>query len=93
MSYFKIQQNKPLITSESPIVERYFSVLDNEHKSKVANNGWIMNARPDVDFGSEVNFDYLRRNINIWSDNIKLRYGKCPADSPYLWAHVTEYVT
>jgi glycogen debranching enzyme len=35
---------------------------------------------------------YLKRSINIWADNIKLRYGSCPADSPYLWKHMTKYV-
>lgn len=36
---------------------------------------------------------YLRRNINIWEDCIKLRYGSCPADSPYLWKHMSLYVS
>lgn len=37
-------------------------------------------------------WNYLRRHINIWADNIKLRYGACPGDSPYLWNHMTQYV-
>lgn len=43
------------------------------------------------DFGMK-GFYYLRRSIHIWADNIKLRYGSCPADSPYLWKHMTTYV-
>lgn len=35
---------------------------------------------------------YMRRTINIWADNIKLRYGQGPADSPYLWKRMTQYV-
>lgn len=35
---------------------------------------------------------YLKRSICIWGDCIKLRYGQCPADSPYLWKHMTKYV-
>ena len=68
-------------------------MLNNPQKSKVVHNGWIGNASPDVDFATEVNFNYLKREINIWGDSIKLRYGKCPADSPYLWQHMSEYVT
>mmetsp|Transcript_21689 Transcript_21689/g.15987 ORF Transcript_21689/g.15987 Transcript_21689/m.15987 type:complete len:204 (-) Transcript_21689:464-1075(-) len=36
---------------------------------------------------------YLKRDINIWDDSIKLRYGDCPADSPYLWAHMSRYTS
>jgi glycogen debranching enzyme len=37
-------------------------------------------------------FHYLKRSIKVWCDNIKLRYGKCPEDSPYLWRHMKQYV-
>lgn len=35
---------------------------------------------------------YLRRDIKIWPDNVKLRYGKTPEDSPELWAYMKKYV-
>ena len=41
---------------------------------------------------AETGFHYLRRSIKIWDDNIKMRYGKCPEDSPYLWSHMKKYV-
>jgi glycogen debranching enzyme len=91
--FYKIQEKKSLITSENPLVNRYFSVLSDKKQSKVVHNGWILDARPDVDFATEINFNYLRRTINIWGDSIKLRFGKCPADSPFLWEHMAKYVT
>lgn len=87
--YFKITLKKPLITLEHRILDPYFSVL--QDGSKVVHNGWILDQRPDVDFAEEVNWNYLRRTINIWGDSIKLRYGKKPSDSPYLWARMVEY--
>jgi glycogen debranching enzyme len=51
-----------------------------------------MDANPMQDFAI-TGWHYLRRTINIWSDSVKLRYGKCPADSPYLWEHMSKYVT
>jgi glycogen debranching enzyme len=39
-----------------------------------------------------VGWHYLDRSINIWSDSVKLRFGDCPADSPYLWERMSQYV-
>ena len=90
MRYFKLKLEKPLITTQNRLLDPYFSVL--KDGSKVVHNGWILDQRPDIDFASEINWNYLRRTINIWGDSIKLRYGTCPADSPFLWTHITEYV-
>jgi glycogen debranching enzyme len=60
--------------------------------AKVVHNGWVADMHPEIDFAQEPNFNYLKREVNIWSDSIKLRYGNCPSDSPYLWQHMTEYV-
>ncbi|KAG1849422.1 glycoside hydrolase family 13 protein [Suillus subalutaceus] len=35
---------------------------------------------------------YLRREVSVWSDCVKLRYGSGPADNPWLWEHMTSYV-
>ena len=32
------------------------------------------------------------RDINVWGDSVKLRYGDRPEDSPFLWKFMTEYV-
>jgi len=50
-----------------------------------------MNADSMQDFALE-GWHYLRRTINVWSDCVKLRYGRFPADSPYLWRHMSDYV-
>lgn len=34
----------------------------------------------------------LRRDIVIWGDCVKLRYGLSPSDSPWLWRHMATYV-
>jgi len=47
-----------------------------------------MNANPLEDFGM-VGWHYLDRSINIWSDSVKLRYGDCPEDSPYIWERMS----
>lgn len=51
-----------------------------------------MNAKPMEDFAMS-GWHYLRRSINIWGDSVKLRYGNCPADSPFLWEHMSKYVS
>ena len=89
--YFKTEIKQSHITAVNRIVEPYFSVLKNKQQSKVAHNGWVMGHNCMEDFGM-TGWHYLRRTINIWADNIKLRYGNCPSDSPYLWKHMTEYV-
>ena len=88
--YFKTEIHQSHITAVNRLVEPYFSELKNEKKTKVAHNGWVMGHNCMEDFGM-VGWHYLRRTINIWADNIKLRYGSCPADSPYLWEHMTKY--
>ena len=87
------------ISRDSPIVELYFTRLpQNETTSKqpasalaLANNGWMWGADPLKNFAEYPSKAYLRRQVIVWSDCIKLRYGSKPEDNPWLWKHMIEY--
>ncbi|CAJ1356503.1 unnamed protein product [Effrenium voratum] len=58
----------------------------------VAHNGWVMDWPATEDFAAPSwRMVYLRRHLCVWSDTVKLRYGQCPADAPFLWKHMTDY--
>ncbi|CAG8553348.1 9386_t:CDS:10 [Ambispora gerdemannii] len=87
------------ITKDHPLIETYFTRLPlNETTRKhpegslaVANNGWIWNANPLQDFANSESYAYLKREVIVWGDCVKLRYGKSREESPWLWDHITKY--
>lgn len=103
VKFTRIDPNGPQlgkISEQSPFFEPYFTRLDPKHPSasgrdpkelSLANNGWIWAANPLEDFASSKSRVYLRRELIVWGDCVKLRYGSGPQDSPYLWKHMEEY--
>ncbi|AAS52408.1 AEL276Cp [Eremothecium gossypii ATCC 10895] len=95
--YLRLDSNGPQlgpITEQDPLTEPYFTWVEAKDGKQyaLANNGWIWNGNPLVDFASEKSKSYLRREVIVWSDCVKLRYGASPHDSPYLWSRMTQYI-
>ncbi|KAH9945728.1 glycoside hydrolase family 13 protein [Amylocystis lapponica] len=99
--YTRLDEHGPkmgAISEKSPLVETYFTRLTNGTKSdprkySLANNGWIWNADPLANFALPPSKAYLRREVIVWGDCVKLRYGDGPSSNPWLWEHMTKYVT
>jgi glycogen debranching enzyme len=65
--------------------------LRNEDELALANNGWIWNSDPLKNFAGPSSKSYLRREVIVWGDCVKLNYGECYEDNPWLWDHQTLY--
>ncbi|KAE8356641.1 glycogen debranching enzyme [Aspergillus coremiiformis] len=100
--YLRIDGHGPKlgpVTKESPLVETYFTRLPanavtKQHKPTalaLVNNGWIWNADAMRDNAGPDSKAYLRREVIVWGDCVKLRYGNSPEDSPFLWEFMTKY--
>lgn len=93
------------LTAKRPLVDSYFTRLSTTERADVsttekrvwpialANNGWIYNDNPLSDFAAPNNARnaYFRREVIVWGDCVKLRYGKRPEDNPWLWEHMRQY--
>lgn len=95
--YTRLDPNGPKIgpiSKDMPLGETYFTRVKLSDGKTIAlvNNGWVWAGNPLVDFASNKSRAYLRREVIIWGDCVKLRYGSKPEDSPYLWEHMTKYV-
>ncbi|CAL1714662.1 unnamed protein product [Somion occarium] len=101
LKYIRLEENGPKlgpITKDLPLVELYFTRLRGKAESdpqtySLANNGWIWKADPLVNFAQPPSKAYLRREVIVWDDCVKLRYGDGPDSNPWLWEYMTKYVT
>ncbi|EJF64264.1 glycoside hydrolase family 13 protein [Dichomitus squalens LYAD-421 SS1] len=98
VKYTRLEEHGPKlgpITKANPIAEPYFTRLKDTEPEiySVANNGWIWNADPLANFALWPSKAYLRREVIVWSDCVKLRYGDGPSSNPWLWEYITKYVT
>ncbi|KAB5580123.1 glycogen debranching enzyme [Coniochaeta sp. 2T2.1] len=102
IKYVRLDEHGPKlgpINKENPLIESYFTRLPhNEQTAKhkkadlvLVNNGWVWAGNALVDNAGPSSRVYLRREVIVWGDCVKLRYGSGPDDSPYLWEHMTAY--
>ncbi|KAF9884652.1 hypothetical protein FE257_001405 [Aspergillus nanangensis] len=102
IKYLRIDDHGPKlgpVTDDNPLVEAYFTRLPlndvtKKHNPKalaLVNNGWIWNADAMRDNAGSDSRAYLRREVIVWGDCVKLRYGSGPQDNPFLWDFMTKY--
>jgi glycogen debranching enzyme len=102
IKYVRLDDHGPKlgeVTESSPLIEPYFTRLPlNETTKKhnpdalaLVNNGWVWAADAMRDNAGPKSRAYLRREVIVWGDCVKLRYGDGPQDNPYLWEHMAKY--
>ncbi|KAI5848627.1 hypothetical protein DFP73DRAFT_336178 [Morchella snyderi] len=100
ITYLRVDAHGPKmgkITKENPLIETYFTRLPKNEKTAkhdpkslaLANNGWIWNNV--ADFAGPNSRSYLRREVIVWGDCVKLRFGEKPEDNPFLWDFMVRY--
>lgn len=100
--YLRLDHDGPKlgpINKQHAFIESYFTRLPlneitKQHDPKalfLVNNGWVWAADAMKDNAGSSSRAYLRRQVIVWGDCVKLRYGKKPEDNPYLWEFMTEH--
>jgi glycogen debranching enzyme len=70
------------------------NVMHSFYVKVFANNGFIFNDNSLENFADACcnGAAYMRRQLVIWGDCVKLNYGSRPEDSPVLWRRMSSYV-
>ncbi|KAF1984542.1 glycoside hydrolase family 133 protein [Aulographum hederae CBS 113979] len=100
--YVRIEDHGPKlgpINEKNPLIETYFTRLPRNATTQkhdprslaLVNNGWIWAADAMRDNAGPQSRAYLRREVIIWGDCVKLRYGTGRDDNPFLWDFIAEY--
>ena len=100
--YMRLDEHGPgfgPITCDAPLVEPYFTRLPldrvpgrySSKRHSLINNGWIWGADAMQDSAGPDSRAYLLRQVIVWGDCVKLRYGTSPEDNPFLWEHMGQY--
>ncbi|KAG9236509.1 putative glycogen debranching enzyme [Amylocarpus encephaloides] len=102
VKYVRLDDHGPKlgeIDLKNPLIESYFTRLPkntitskhNQEDLALVNNGWIWAANALVDNAGPQSKAYLRREVIVWGDCVKLRYGKSREESPFLWDFMAKY--
>ena len=102
IKYVRLDENGPklgAIGPKSALIESYFTRLPlnattNKHRPgslALVNNGWIWAANALKDHAGSDSRAYTRREVIVWGDCVKLRYGQSPKDNPFLWDFMARY--
>jgi glycogen debranching enzyme len=92
-NYFAYPHEKIFETSPAEVEQAYKDNNKSFLERVMAHNGWVMNDNPLRNFAEDTQGPnvYFRRELNQWSDIVKLNFGSCEADAPHLWAYMKEY--
>jgi glycogen debranching enzyme len=92
-NYFAYPHGKIFETNPNEIQQAYQDNNKTFLERVMAHNGWVLNDNPLRNFAEDTQGPnvYFRRELNQWSDIVKLNFGYSENDSPHLWAYMKEY--
>jgi glycogen debranching enzyme len=81
------------VSAKTPLVESYFAkIATKSGVIRLVCDGYVPESAPGFDFLAPECDAVLKRELVVWNDTIRLRYGTGAEDSPFLWNYMTKYV-